>query len=188
MTRLRKSERLRRPGALCFREVVATTTEGARCIECGDELPAERVELGYPYCTKNACQAKHHRGLAITTVGMNKSADTVLVADADEVRRRGEDGQLARKDTGIGLDYRPLRAGDPRRAAPRPAAAATTPRPAARPRWTPQQEKLVRLYHDMGLSPRRIAERARENAPRLGITERLAVQILSSPRSRPGQS
>jgi hypothetical protein len=173
---------------LCFPEVVVTTTEGVRCIECGDELPAERVELGYPYCTKNICQAKHHRGLAITTVGMNKSADTVLVADADEVRRRGEDGQLARKDTGIGLDYRPLRAGDPRPAAQRPAAAATPPRPAARPRWTPQQEKLVRLYHGMGLSPRRIAERARENAPRLGITERLAVQILSSPPSRPGQS
>jgi hypothetical protein len=165
--------------------VVATTTEGVRCIECGDELPAERAELGYPYCTKKACQAKHHRGLAITTVGMNKSADTVLVADADEVRRRGEDGQLARKDTGIGLDYRPLRAGERRRAAKRPA---TPPRPAARPRWTPQQEKLVRLYHGMGLSPRRIAERARENAPRLGITERLAVQILSSPPSRPGQS
>jgi hypothetical protein len=171
-----------------LREVVATTTEGVRCIECGDELPAERVELGYPYCTKNACQAKHHRGLAITTSGMNKSADTVLVANADEVRRRGEDGQLARKDTSIGLDYRPLRAGSPRRAAQPPAASAIPPRPAARPRWTPQQEKLVRLYHDMGLSPRRIAERARENAPRLGITERLAVQILSSPRSRPGQS
>jgi hypothetical protein len=32
----------------------------------------------------------------------------------------------------------------------------------------------------MGLSPRQIAERARENAPKLAITERLAVQILSS--------
>jgi hypothetical protein len=31
----------------------------------------------------------------------------------------------------------------------------------------------------MGLSPRRIAERARVNVPRLGITERLAVQIMS---------
>jgi hypothetical protein len=50
--------------------------------------------------------------------------------------------------------------------------------------WTPQQEKLVRFYHDMGLSPRQIAERARQNAPRLGVTERLAVQILSSPPRR----
>jgi hypothetical protein len=36
----------------------------------------------------------------------------------------------------------------------------------------------------MGLSPRQIAQRARENAPRLGITERLAVQILSAPAPR----
>jgi hypothetical protein len=36
----------------------------------------------------------------------------------------------------------------------------------------------------MGLSPRQIAERARQNAPRLGVTERLAVQILSSPPRR----
>ena len=36
----------------------------------------------------------------------------------------------------------------------------------------------------MGLSPRQITERARQNAPRLGITERLAVQILSSPPRR----
>jgi hypothetical protein len=35
--------------------------------------------------------------------------------------------------------------------------------------------KLVRFYHDMGLNPRQIAERARESAPRLGITESLAV-------------
>jgi hypothetical protein len=53
-----------------------------------------------------------------------------------------------------------------------------------RAKWTPQQEKLVRLYHDMGLSPRQIAERAGQNAPRLGVTERLVVQILSSPPRR----
>jgi hypothetical protein len=43
-------------------------------------------------------------------------------------------------------------------------------------------ELLVRLYHDMGLNPRQIAERARESAPRLAITESLAVRILSAPR------
>jgi hypothetical protein len=52
--------------------------------------------------------------------------------------------------------------------------------------WTAHQEKLVRLYHDMGLSPGGIAERARRTAPRLGITERLAVQILSAPPGRGG--
>jgi hypothetical protein len=38
-----------------------------------------------------------------------------------------------------------------------------------------EQERLVRVYHDMGLNPRQIAERAHESAPRLAITESLAV-------------
>jgi hypothetical protein len=167
--------------------VVDTTTETACCVQCGDQLPVERVELGYAYCTKQACQARHHRGVTITTVGVNKGADAILVADPDEVRRRGEAGQLTRKDTGIGLDYRPVhprRAGATPRAAARPAAATPARGVRSAPGWTSQQEKLVRLYHDMGLSPRLIAERARENAPRLAITERLAVQILSTPPSR----
>jgi hypothetical protein len=54
--------------------------------------------------------------------------------------------------------------------------------------WTPEQENLVRVYHDMGLSPRQIVERCRSSAPRLGIDERLVVRILSSPRpSAPGR-
>jgi hypothetical protein len=150
--------------------------ERANCIECGDALPAERAELGYRYCTKAACQAVHHRGLAVTTVGVNKSADTVVVADADEVRRRGEAGEFGKKDTALGLHYRG--AGTSREGAARRA-----PAPPASPRhrrWTAQQEKVVRLYHEMGLSPRQIAERAARQTPRLGITERLAVQILSA--------
>ena len=147
------------------------------CVECGDELTAERAELGYRYCTKPACQAVHHRGLEITTVGVNKSADSIVVADGDEIRRRGEAGEFGRKDTALGLDHRRVTSASPAvRRRPAPA------RAPQRPRWTPQQEKIVRLYHDMGLSPRQIAERARQNAPRLGITERLAVQILSARR------
>jgi len=159
--------------------VVDTTTEVVRCIECGDELQAERAELGYAYCTKDACQAKHHRGLVVTTVGMNKSGDTVVVGDAAEIRKRGEAGEFARKDAGLGLDYRPLGAGSRpvRKRAPQP----QPRRPIARA-WTAGQERLVRVYHDMGLNPRQIAERARESAPRLAITESLAVRILSAPR------
>jgi hypothetical protein len=160
-------------------EVVETTTEVVRCVECDDELLAERAELGYTYCTKDACQAKHHRGLVVTTVGMNKSGDTIVVGDAAEIRERGEAGELARKDTGLGLDYRALRtAPRPVRRTPAPAA---PPRPMARA-WTAEQERLVRVYHDMGLNPRQIAERARQSAPRLAITESLAVRILSAPR------
>ncbi|WP_433557168.1 hypothetical protein ACQPWY_35635 [Pseudonocardia xinjiangensis] len=112
---------------------------------------------------------------------MNKSAEAFVVADADEIRRRGESGEFTKKDTGVGLDYRPPNT--------RPAPAAPGPRvpeqrrarpaPQRRP-WTPEQEKVVRLYHDMGLSPRQIVARARENTPRLGLTDALVVKILSS--------
>jgi hypothetical protein len=152
------------------------------CIECGDELAVERAELGYRYCTKPGCQAAHHRGLTITTVGVNKSADDIVVADPDEVRRRGEAGEFGRKDAGLGLDYR--HGTDRRSVGRRPSPSAARPtRPAAGPGWSPEQEKIVRLYHEMGLSPRQIVERARQNAPRLGLTDRLVVRILSaSPR------
>ena len=164
--------------ALSQVEVVETTNEVVCCVECGDELLAERAELGYTYCTKDACQAKHHRGLVVTTVGMNKSGDTVVVGDAAEIRERSEAGEFARKDTGLGLGYRPLGAGSrPVRRAPQ----SPPPRRTARA-WTVEQERLVRIYHDMGLNPRQIAERARESAPRLAITESLAVRILSAPR------
>jgi hypothetical protein len=155
--------------------------EPVRCVECGDELPGERVELGYRYCTKPACQALRHRGLAITTVAVNKSADSIVVADADEIRRRGEAGEFGKKDVGLGLAYRSDRRGGQPQTARRGPAPVRSP---DRARWTAQQEQIVRLYHDMGLSPRRIAERARQNVPRLGITERLAVQILSTARRR----
>jgi hypothetical protein len=156
--------------------------ESVLCVECGDQLSNERAELGYRYCTKSACQGVHHRGLMITTVGVNKSADSILVADEDEVRRRGEAGEFGRKDTALGLDYRGSATGRIRRnrqsGSPQPVVA----RSSNRAQWTPQQEKIVRLYHEMGLSPRGIAERARQNAPRLTITERLAVQILAAAR------
>jgi hypothetical protein len=170
----------RRSGSqtLNVREVVDTTTEVSRCVECGDVLLAERAELGYTYCTKDACQARHHRGLIVTAVGTNKGADTLIVADPDEVRRRGEAGEFTRKDTGLGLDYRPLHADGAARTPAKPAPPRRTP--TARP-WTARQEKLVRLYHEMGLSPQRIVARARENAPHLAITEQLVTRILSAP-------
>jgi hypothetical protein len=159
--------------------VVDTTTEIKLCVGCGDELLAERAELGYTYCTKDDCQARHHRGLVVTTVGTNKGADTVIVADPEEVRRRGEAGEFARKDTGLGLDYRPLH---PARGPRSPTKPTPSRRPAAARPWTAGQESLVRLYHEMGLSPQRIVGRARENAPHLNITEQLVIRILSAPR------
>ncbi len=156
-------------------------TRRVTCVECGDALPDERAELGYDYCTKADCQAVRRRGLTITTVGVNKSADAVIVADPDEsgaAARPGSSGRRTPRSAWTTGAASPLARAGPR---PRPRAPARSP---AGGRWTSQQEKLVRLYHDMGLSPRQIAERARQNAPRLGVTERLAVQILSSPPRR----
>lgn len=153
----------------------------ATCIECGNELPAERAELGYRYCTRPACQAVHHRAPPITAIGNNKSADTLTVADPDEIKRRGDSGELARKDTGLGVGYRsdtgfpaPSRSARPVPVPPRRSV------PAHRRPWTVEQEKVVRLYHDMGLNPGQIATKAQQNNPRLAITERLAVSILSA--------
>ncbi len=150
-------------------------SEPVVCVECGAELRAERVELGYRYCTAAACQAVHHRGLAITTVGVNKSADSVVVAD--DVGRRGGASGSGTEDTAPGPVHRRAVVGGHRRPARPAPVPARSPHRAA---WTPQQETVVRLYHDMGLSPRRIADRARLHTPRLGITERLAVEILSA--------
>lgn len=161
-------------------EVADRVTQVENCIECGDEILAERAQLGYRYCTKAQCQAVHYRGVAITAIGVNKSADTIIVADDDEIRRRGEAGELAKKDATLGLDYR-VYCTTPAAPATR-AARIPEPRPAPLRRpWTTEQEKIVRLYHGMGLNPRQIADRARENTPRLGITEQLATRIMSAP-------
>ncbi|MFN2478072.1 MAG: hypothetical protein ABR615_02725 [Pseudonocardiaceae bacterium] len=156
-------------------------TWAENCIECGDELLEERAQLGYRYCTKAQCQAVHYRGVAITAVGINKSADSFIVADEAEIKRRGESGELAKKDAALGLDYR-VRFPAPAASVPATRAVRVPePRPAPPRRpWDAEQEKVVRLYHGMGLNPRQIADRARENTPRLRITERLATQIMSA--------
>ncbi|MGH3997523.1 MAG: hypothetical protein ACRDTJ_08685 [Pseudonocardiaceae bacterium] len=152
-----------------------------KCIECDDELLPERAELGYRYCTKQQCQAKHHKGLTITAIGVNKSADTFVIGDQEEIRKRAEAGEFAKKDSGLGIDYRSARTAPgvaykvPKRSG------SVTRRTSARRLWTREQEKIVRLYNGMGLTPRQIVERARENTPQLGITESLVTKIMCSP-------
>jgi len=148
------------------------------CTECGDRLLDERIELGYDYCTKPDCQARRHRGLTVTTIGLNKSADVLVVADRDEIARRGEAGEFTRKDTGLGVGYRDTG----RQAAPRrDPAQSHRPSAAPRRRFTEQQEQVVRLYHEMGLTPTRIVEKARTDNPKLGITPALVAEILAMP-------
>jgi hypothetical protein len=157
---------------------------GVKCIECGDELLFERAELGYRYCTKKQCQAKHYKGLTVTAIGVNKSGDTFVVGDEDEIRKRAEAGEFGKKDSGLGINYRSPHAGMPAVSKPcQSSGAVGQPIPVQRT-WTREQEKIVRLYHGMGLTPRQIVERARENTPRLGITENLVTRILCSPPPR----
>ena len=152
-----------------------------KCIECGDKLVPERAELGYKYCTKKQCQAKHHRGLTITAIGVNKSADTFIVGNQEEIRKRAEAGEFAKKDSGLGINYRSPQTGV--EVPSKSSGSVGRKLPARRP-WTREQEKIVRLYNGMGLTPRQIVERARKNTPKLGITESLVTRILCSPPTR----
>jgi hypothetical protein len=155
-------------------------TVSIKCIECGDELLSERAELGYQYCMKKQCQTKHHKGLAITAIGVNKSADIFIIGDQDEIRKRGEAGEFGKKDGGLGINYRSrYTGGEVPSQARRPSGSISRTIPARRP-WTREQEKIVRLYNGMGLTPRQIVERARENTPQLGITETLVTKIICS--------
>lgn len=167
-------------------EVAESVRMATKCIECGDELVAERAELGYAYCTKKQCQDKHYKPITVTAIGVNKSADSFVIGDQDEIRRRAEAGEFGKKDSSLGVDYRQVGSGAGR-AVPPPARRSAVPSPRqASPRrtWTAEQEKIVRLYHDMGLTPRQIVERARTNTPRLGITEALVTRIICAPPSR----
>jgi hypothetical protein len=147
------------------------------CVGCGEELLEERAELGYRYCLRPACQEEYRRGPEVTAVGVNKSGESFVVAEPDEVRRRAEAGEFAAKNAAV-----PPTPGAGVPAPRRPQPAPRRPAPAPVRPWTAQQEKLVRLYHDMGLSPRQIVDRCRESAPRLRVDERLVVKILSAPR------
>jgi hypothetical protein len=151
------------------------------CIGCGREIAAERAELGYTYCTAPACQAEYRRGPAVTAVAVNKSGDAYRVAEPDEIAARAAAGEFATKNTGLGTVHEATRH-ETAPHVPTPRRRPSTPPRRARPSWTPGQENIVRLYAEMGLSPRQIAERARQNTPRLAVTEALAVRILSSPR------
>ncbi|MGH3765002.1 MAG: hypothetical protein ACRDS0_11855 [Pseudonocardiaceae bacterium] len=160
-----------------------------KCIECGEELIEERADLGYEYCTKKQCQAKHHKGLTVTAIGVNKSADTLIIGDQEEIRKRAEAGEFAAKDSGLGINHRGTQDRvdvdrvDLRRKPRQPSSSATRTPPARRP-WTREQEKIVRLYNGMGLTPAQIVERARVNTPQLGITESLVTKIMCSPPAK----
>lgn len=127
------------------------------------------------------CQEKNAKGLTMVAIGMNKSAEEFMILD------EGTEADLASgkyRDQRRG-SFGPAtpRAGEPaspartrrQRPAPRPAASAAG-KPPAKP-WTRSQEKLALLYNEQGLRPDEIARK-------LGVSPRLATQIILAAKNR----
>ncbi|WP_243789025.1 hypothetical protein [Saccharopolyspora gloriosae] len=147
-----------------------------RCTSCGDELPADRSEWGYDYCVKADCVEQNFTGVRLVEVAVNKSASQLVAAgdDIDEVLEKTRNGDYAKKNTTLGAANRgngpvhPRPARSPRTASPAP--------PARAKRWTPQQEKIVKVFNEMGLRPREMMQRA----PHLGLSVDLITEIVCS--------
>lgn len=148
------------------------------CIECGEPLLRERAELGYSYCTKPACQAVHRRGTTVTAIPVNKSADSYIVAESHELAARAERGEFGAKNTTLGSS--PPTTPPPVPTQRRPRAPGRPVAASRRRASTPEQERLVRAYHEMGLTPAQIAERALQTAPRLRLDVRTVSDILAT--------
>ena len=152
----------------------------ANCITCGTELHPDRARK-YNYCMARECQEKNAKGLTMVAIGMNKSAEEFMILDdrteADLAsgkyrdQRRGSFGPAAPR---AGEPASPLR---PRRRLPAPhPAPGAAGKPAAKP-WTRSQEKLALLYNEQGLRPDEIARK-------LGVSPRLATQIILAAKNR----
>jgi hypothetical protein len=50
-----------------------------QCRNCGEELSAERVELGYDYCTTPACVDECLKPLDVVAVHVNKASDQYVL-------------------------------------------------------------------------------------------------------------
>jgi hypothetical protein len=122
-----------------------------------------------------ACQEMNAKGLTMVAIGQNKAAEEFVILD-DRAREELANGK-----------YRDQRRGTFGPAAPRPdggddrvsrarSRARWTPPPSPTP-WTKSQERLARLYNEQGLRPAEIAGK-------LGVSERLAVQIILAAKSR----
>jgi hypothetical protein len=120
------------------------------------------------------CQEINAKGLTMVAIGQNKAAEEFLILD-DHAREELANGK-----------YRDQRRGTFGPAAPRPDGGAERAIPRSRARWTPpptrtpwtkSQERLARLYNEQGLRPAEIASK-------LGVSERLAVQIILAAKNR----
>jgi len=161
-----------------------------KCITCGRELHPERAKK-YNYCMSPECQEKNLKGLTMVAVGVNKAAEQYMILDEttkDELasgkyhdQRReffgtSASSSLPAKAPAHAKAQEPAMATAPVKT-PTPARARTKPQPAARPPWTPSQQKLALLYNEQGLRPDEIAQK-------LGLSPYLVTQIILNARSR----
>jgi hypothetical protein len=123
------------------------------------------------------CQEINAQGLTMVAIGQNKAAEEFIILD-DRAReelangkyrdqRRGTFGPTARRPDG-GADRVSARRARPR--------SRWTPPPTRTP-WTPSQERLALLYNEQGLRPTEIAGK-------LGVSDRLVVQIILAAKNR----
>jgi hypothetical protein len=54
---------------------------GMKCRNCGESLSAERVELGYDYCTEQPCVDECLKGLDVVAVHVNKASDQYVLRE-----------------------------------------------------------------------------------------------------------
>jgi hypothetical protein len=164
----------------------------ACCVTCGAELHPERARK-YDYCTAPACQERNLKGLTMVAIGQNKAAEEFMILD-EETRADLASGKYRDQRRGSFGPAAPsagprAQAGQPepasRHARPRTRAQASAGgvggspgRPAAaRPRWTPSQERLAILYNSQGLRPAEIAAK-------LGVSSHLVTQIILAAKNR----
>jgi hypothetical protein len=103
---------------------------GMHCRNCGGELPAERAELGYDYCTEPECVDACLTGLDVVAVHVNKASDQYVL-------RRHLDIPEDRSTRSVDPGWAPLLARRPERSG----------RAQARPKST--EEKIDALEADL---------------------------------------
>jgi DNA-binding CsgD family transcriptional regulator len=161
----------------------------ARCVTCGTDLHPDRARK-YDYCTAPACQERNLKGLTMVAIGMNKAAEEFMILDEDT---RADLASGKYRDQRRGSFGPPAPPAGPRAPADQsPPARSARPRAqasagghrrspsqsaAARPRWTPSQERLALLYNSQGLRPAEIAAK-------LGVSSHLVTQIILAAKNR----
>jgi hypothetical protein len=126
------------------------------------------------------CQEMNAKGLTMVAIGQNKAAEELLILD-DRTRedlasgkyrdqRRGSFGPAAPRPDGGSADSSAMRRERPRARTRRQPGPARTP-------WTKSQERLALLYNQQGLRPGEIAGK-------LGVSQRLVVQMILAAKNR----